>query len=148
MTRCLDCGAELARETYQTDALGHTPGEPEISDVIAPTCTQQGSHTETVICTACGETLSIRSVNDGYGDHVWNDGEVKSGEYDRYTVTDYTCTECGAHRTERTLNPNYQFRCKRCDWYEANKDATGVYKIVVVLVHAITHMVQQINYWT
>ena len=148
VTRCLDCGAELARETYQTDALGHTPGEPEISDVIAPTCTQQGSHTETVICTACGETLSIRSVNDGYGDHVWNDGEVKSGEYDRYTVTDYTCTECGAHRTERTLNPNYQFRCKRCDWYEANKDATGVYKIVVVLVHAITHMVQQINYWT
>lgn len=148
ITRCAVCGEIISDITVITEAKGHIPGKTMISDEIAPTCSQQGSHVETVICTTCGEVLSSVSVSDGYSSHQWNQGEVQSGDYDRYTVTDYTCTVCGKQKTERTLNPNYQFRCKRCDWYEANKDAGGVFGFVVWMVHTITHLVQQINYWT
>ena len=145
---CVECGEFLSSEHYETKALGHTPDKPIISGTFASTCTKRGSHIETVSCVSCGEVISIETVDDGYGDHAWNDGDIQSGEYDRYTVTNYTCTECGASKTERTVNPDYQFRCSRCDWFDANRDKGGVYGIVAWLVHMITHLVQQINYWT
>ena len=148
ITRCAVCGEIISDFEVITQASGHIPSDAIISNVIAPTCSQEGSHVETVICAACGEVISSETVCDGYGAHEWNQGEVQSGEYDRYTLTDYTCIVCGKQKTERTLNPNCQFRCKRCDWYDANKDTKGIFGIVVWMIHTITHLVQQINYWT
>lgn len=146
---CSDCGMEMSRTTGSIPPTGiHIPDNVQTTDVILPTCSTQGSHTEIVYCSTCGEMLSYETVNDGYGAHVWNDGDVQSGEYDRYTVTDYTCRECGTHKVERTANPNYRFRCDRCDWYDANKDKGGIYGFVIWMIHTITHMVQEINWMT
>lgn len=73
---------------------------------------------------------------------------VLTADHDKYTVTDYTCQNCGQHKTEKTRNPNYQFRCKRCDWYDARKDTKGVLGLIYKLIHDITHMVQHINFLT
>ncbi len=146
--RCETCGEIISTETHEIAATGHKPGDPEIGNTVTPTCTKKGSHSETVLCAVCGTVLSEKTVNDGYAEHNWDEGTVQSDEHDRYTVTDYTCTDCGIHKTVRHANPNYQFRCERCDWYDANKDAGGVFGIVVWMVHTITHLVQQINYWT
>ena len=146
--RCETCGEIISAETHEIAATGHKSGDPEIGNTVTPTCTKKGSHSETVLCAVCGTVLSEKIVNDGYAEHNWDKGTVQSDEHDRYTVTDYTCTECGIHKTERHANPNYQFRCSRCDWYEANQDKGGIFGIVVWMVHTITHLVQQINYWT
>ena len=47
-----------------------------------------------------------------------------------------------------TVQGDNSFKCKRCDWYEANKDKKGIYGFVVWMVHWITHLVQHINYLT
>lgn len=41
---------------------------------------------------------------------------------------------------------NNEFRCKRCDWYEDNKDhPNAIVRCVYWMIHTITHVVQQIN---
>ena len=56
-TRCED--------TYvgdETDALGHTEGEPVKENVAAETCTKGGSYEEVVYCTVCNEELSRETI--------------------------------------------------------------------------------------
>ena len=45
-------------------------------------------------------------------------------------------------------NAELRFHCKRCNWYEQNKNCTGIKKIIVDMIHSITHMVQHINWLT
>ena len=150
VTRCAICGEELEREKDVTmPATGkHTPGEGQKTQEIKGTCEAKGGYVLVVKCADCGEVLSSETITTGYGDHDWNDGEVKSGKYDKYTVTDYTCQHCGQHKTEQTRNPNYQFRCKRCDWYDARRNNPGIRGFVYRMIHDITHMVQRINFLT
>ena len=150
VTRCTVCGEELDRETgVAIPATGrHTPGEGQKTQEVKGTCETEGSYVFVVKCAVCGEVLSSEKIFTGYGDHAWNNGDVQSGKYDKYTVTDYTCQNCGQHKTEKTRNPNYQFRCKRCDWYDARRDTKGVLGLIYKLIHDITHMVQHINFLT
>jgi len=147
VTRCTICGEELDREKNVTiPATGkHTPDDGTRVNEIKGTCETEGSYVLIVKCTDCGEELSSKTVSTGFGAHNWNDGDVKSGKYDKYTVTEYTCQHCGQHKTEQTRNPNYQFRCKRCDWFDARKDTKGVLGLIYKMIHDITHSVQHIN---
>ena len=49
--------------------------------------------------------------------------------------------------TENNANEGKDaFRCKRCDWYEDNKDhPIAIVRCVFWMIHTITHLVQQIN---
>ena len=150
VTRCTVCNEELDREKgVSIPATGkHTPNEGQKTQEVKGTCSTEGSYVFVVKCRDCDEVLSSETISTGYGDHAWNDGDVKSGKYDKYTVTDYTCQHCGQHKTEQTRNPNYQFRCKRCDWYDARKNTPGVRGFVYRMIHDITHTVQRINFLT
>ena len=147
VTRCTICGEELDREKNSAipATVKHTPDDGTKTDEVKGTCETEGSYVLVVKCTDCGEELSSETVSTGFGAHNWNDGDVKSGKYDKYTVTEYTCQHCGQHKTEQTRNPDYQFRCKRCDWYDARKDTKGVLGLIYRMIHDITHMVQHIN---
>ena len=52
---CVNCG-ETSTEVIE--ATGHTPGEAVQENVVAATCTEDGSYDEVVYCTVCGEELS------------------------------------------------------------------------------------------
>lgn len=150
VTRCTICGVELDREKNSAiPATGkHAPDDGTKVNEVKGTCETEGNYVLIVKCTACGAVLSSETVSTGFGEHDWNDGNVKSGKYDKYTVTEYTCQHCGQHKTEQTRNPNYQFRCKRCDWYDARRSTSGVRGFVYRMIHDITHMVQRINFLT
>ena len=156
---CVNCGEEISRVSGTIPATGiHVPGEEHREDETAPTCTQDGSYDLVIRCTVC-ETVLSREHNTvpAHGHSLVYVPETEATSRHNGMKEHYECCICGKlffdefgeHEASASdLVIVYTFRCKRCDWYEANKDATGVYKIVVVLVHAITHMVQQINYWT
>ncbi len=147
VSRCTICGEELEREKgVEIPATGkHTPDAGTKTDEVKGTCETEGSYVLVVKCANCGEVLSSETVSTGFGNHAWNDGDVKSGKHDKYNVTEYTCQHCGQHKTEQTRNPNYQFRCKRCDWYDARKNTKGVLGLIYKMIHDITHSVQNIN---
>lgn len=147
VTRCTICGEELDREKNSAiPATGkHTPDDGTKTNEVKGTCETEGSYLLIVKCTDCGAVLSSETVSTGFGEHGWNDGIVKSGKYDKYTVTEYTCQHCGQHKTAQTRNPDYQFRCKRCDWYDARKNTKGVLGLIYKMIHDITHSVQHIN---
>ena len=147
-TVCAVCGAELERAEQVIEKKDHVAASAVKQDEVAATCETEGSYTSVICCKDCGLVLSSEIVATPKADHNWNDGEVQSGQYDKYTVTDYTCKDCGTHKTEKTRNPNYQFRCKRCDWYDARKDTKGVLGLIYSMIHSITHMVQRINFMT
>ena len=156
---CVNCGKEISRVSGTIPATGvHIPGEEHREDETAPTCTQDGSYDLVIRCTVCGTVLSREhNTVPAHGHSLVYVPEREATSRHNGMKEHYECCICGKlffdefgeHEASASdLLIVYTFRCKRCDWYEANKDATGVYKIVVVLVHAITHLVQQINYWT
>ena len=156
---CVNCGKEISRVSGTIPATGvHIPGEEHMEDETAPTCTQDGSYDLVIRCTVCGTVLSREhNTVPAHGHSLVYVPETEATSRHNGMKEHYECCICGKlffdefgenEASASDLLIVYTFRCKRCDWYEANKDATGVYKIVVVLVHAITHMVQQINYWT
>ncbi len=156
---CVNCGKEISRVSGTIPATGvHIPGEEHREDETAPTCTQDGSYDLVIRCTVCGTVLSREhNTVPAHGHLLVYVPETEATSRHNGMKEHYECCICGKlffdefgeHEASASdLLIVYTFRCKRCDWYEANKDATGVYKIVVVLVHAITHLVQQINYWT
>ena len=54
----------------------HTAGSPVNENVIAPTCTQPGSHDEVVYCTGCGKELSRTQRIDAALGHDWGEWVV------------------------------------------------------------------------
>ena len=62
-TKCSVCG-EILKAQETVPALGHTEGEVVIEKVVAPNCTEDGSHDEVVYCTVCGDELSRKTVVD------------------------------------------------------------------------------------
>ena len=156
---CVNCGKEISRTTGTVPATGiHIPSEAHRENEMAPTCTKDGSYDLVIRCTCCNTVLSCEhNTVPAHGHSLVHVPATEATPHHNGMNEHYECCICGAlffdELGEREASAGdlviiYTFRCKRCDWYEANKDATGVYKIVVVLVHAITHMVQQINYWT
>lgn len=55
----------------------HKAGSPTESDVVKPTCTEAGSHVETVTCSVCGTVISKETVTDPATGHNWGEWTVK-----------------------------------------------------------------------
>ena len=55
----------------------HKAGSPTESNVVKPTCTEPGSHVETVACSACGAIISEQTVTDPATGHNWGEWTVK-----------------------------------------------------------------------
>ncbi len=69
---------------------------------------------------------------------------VKATEETTGNTTDNT-TETQEY-PENNFGAADGFRCKRCGWYEANKDhPVALVRCIFWMIHTITHMVQQIN---
>lgn len=145
---CSVCGEEISRDKVTEKATGHDKSEPIIVTIKEANCCEKGSHIETVYCKTCGEKVSETTVTDPVTEHNWGEGNVVSGEYDKNTVEEFTCSDCGEKKVEISKNPNYQFRCKRCDWYDSKKGSNPILYFIYTIVHSITHFVQSINHAT
>lgn len=97
---CSHCGEFYTAD--ETSAIGHT----YVATVTDPTCTAQGFTTH--ICSACGDSYVDSYVD--MIDHTWNEGEVTT-EPNGHTngVKTYTCTVCGATKTEDIPGPGHIF---------------------------------------
>ena len=96
---CTLCGETEDHDFVE--ALGHTYGEPEITDEVPPTCTEEGYYKTTHYCTVCGEVItsfgtSIDPLGHTAGEPVITDENPATcttpGSYQTVTY----CTECGA----------------------------------------------------
>ncbi|MBQ3431256.1 MAG: hypothetical protein IJG23_00575, partial [Clostridia bacterium] len=59
---CSVCNAKV-------DNVGHTQGEKQTENVVAPTCTKAGQHDEVFYCTVCNRELSRTTVTDAASGH-------------------------------------------------------------------------------
>lgn len=87
----------MGYNAYTKETLGgtehtHTAGEPTQENVVAATCTTDGSYDEVIKCTECGEEMSRKHVTVPALNHKYVD-----------KVVDPTCTEKGytLHTCER-----------------------------------------------
>ena len=82
--------------TAQYKAIPHTEA---IDKAVAPTCTETGL-TEGKHCSVCNEVLVKQEVIKAKG-HSWDDGRITAApSCTESGVKTYTCTECGATKTE------------------------------------------------
>ena len=94
---CTECGVHAHNIIAAT---GHTAGDPVRENVVEATCQSEGSYTEVVTCTVCGEELSRTNVVVAKLDHtpgepvVENEVEATCEEDGHYDET-ITCTVCG-----------------------------------------------------
>ena len=81
---CAGCGLVFtAQQTVA--ALGHTPGDAVQENLVAATCTTNGSYDQVVCCTGCGEEMSRQTITLQAEGHLLAE-EVKTAP---------TCTEEG-----------------------------------------------------
>ena len=82
--------------TAQYKAIPHTEA---IDKAVEPTCTKTGL-TEGKHCSVCNEVLVKQEVVKAKG-HSWDDGRITAApSCTESGVKTYTCTECGATKTE------------------------------------------------
>lgn len=98
----------------------------EKTNVVAPTCSSEGSYNETVYCANCGKVISRKHVTVPAVKHTDED-------------TDGYCDLCGAETG---------WHCSRCAWYNERKDVGGLVGFIYRIIHEITHLVQGINHLT
>ena len=84
---CTDCEEWIAGHELNGDALGHNPGEPAPENVVAPTCTAEGSYDNVTRCTRCGEVLASTAEKIAMLPHADDD---RNGY----------CDDCGAYICE------------------------------------------------
>lgn len=84
--------------TVATMTPEHDPDTPIIEDIVSPTCEKDGSHTEIILCKACGEEISRETVVDEKLGHNWG----------AWTVTkEATETETGERRRICRIDPSH-----------------------------------------
>ncbi len=86
-TVCPDCGEWLSGHEVSADALGHNPGTPVPENVVAATCTAEGSYDNVTRCTRCNIVLSSTAEKIAMTPHADND---RNGY----------CDDCGAYICE------------------------------------------------
>ena len=78
----------------------HIPDQPVVEKIIAPTCTQAGSHVEVTDCKACRKELSRESVTDPELGHDWSEWVLTvRPENGKEGVETRTCSRCGMKET-------------------------------------------------
>ncbi|MCD8332165.1 MAG: S-layer homology domain-containing protein, partial [Oscillospiraceae bacterium] len=98
---CSVCEETLYTYTVAIPATGHTAGEAVQENVAEATCAAAGSYDVVTYCTVCNEAISSYHVTVPATGHTWDEGTVTLNAT-RYTtgVKTYTCTVCGATKTE------------------------------------------------
>ena len=91
---CSLCGDSYISD--ETEALGHSV----VTDpAVAASCEETGL-TEGAHCSVCGEILTAQEVVAATG-HSWDNGVVtKEATTEQEGIRTYTCTTCGATKTE------------------------------------------------
>ena len=107
---CTVCNKELSRTTVKTEAKGHVKGEVKIENATESTCEKGGSYDEVIYCTVCNKELSRTTVKTEAKGHKWNKGKVTTEPtYAEEGVKTYTCTACGATKTEVIPKRNMEY---------------------------------------
>ena len=107
---CTVCNKELSRTTVKTEAKGHIKGEVKIENATESICEKGGSYDEVVYCTVCNKELSRTTVKTEAKGHKWNNGKVTTEPtYAEEGVKTYTCTACGATKTEVIPKRNMEY---------------------------------------
>ncbi len=93
---CTTCD-ELVTSGTVIPATGHTT---VIQNAKAATCKEEG-YTGDEVCTVCGETVKTGTTIPVTDNHSWDSGVVtKEATEDEEGEKTYTCTVCGATKTE------------------------------------------------
>ena len=99
---------DVQKETIP--AKGHVKGEVKIENATEATCEEGGSYDEVVYCTVCNKELSRTTVKTEAKGHKWNNGKVTTEPtYAEEGVKTYTCTACGATKTEVIPKRNMEY---------------------------------------
>ena len=99
---------DVQKETIP--AKGHVKGEVKIENATESTCEKGGSYDEVVYCTVCNKELSRTKVKTEALGHKWNNGKVTTEPtYAEEGVKTYTCTACGATKTEVIPKRNMEY---------------------------------------
>ena len=107
---CTVCNKELSRTTVKTEAKGHVKGKVKIENATEATCEVGGTYDEVVYCTVCKKELSRTTVKTEAKGHKWNNGKVTTEPtYAEEGVKTYTCTACGATKTEVIPKRNMEY---------------------------------------
>ena len=105
---CKVCG-KLLMSGSVIEKLPHTPGTPTRMTLTEPTCTAEGSCTETVSCTVCGTVLSTEQATLPKASHQT---ETQNAARPTATESGYTgdevCTVCGQTVREGAVIPSLQ----------------------------------------
>ena len=98
------------KEITTIPAKGHVKGEVKIENATESTCEKGGSYDEVVYCTVCNKELSRTKVKTEALGHKWNNGKVTTEPtYAEEGVKTYTCTACGATKTEVIPKRNMEY---------------------------------------
>ena len=107
---CTVCNKELSRTTVKTEAKGHVKGKVKIENATEATCEVGGTYDEVIYCTVCKKELSRTTVKTEAKGHKWNNGKVTTEPtYAEEGVKTYTCTACGATKTEVIPKRNMEY---------------------------------------
>lgn len=100
-TVCADCGEWLSGHEINADALGHDPGDPAPENVVAATCTAEGTYDNVTRCTRCGEVLASTPEKLAMAPHADED-------HNGY------CDDCGAYICEHPETTLQNDRAPAC----------------------------------
>mgnify|MGYP000119995904 CR=1 FL=1 len=107
---CTVCNKELSRTTVKTEAKGHVKGKVKIENATEATCEVGGTYDEVIYCTVCNKELSRSTVKTEAKGHKWDNGKVTTEPtYAEEGVKTYTCTACGATKTEVIPKRNMEY---------------------------------------
>ncbi len=83
-TVCVDCGEWVSGHEQTSEPLGHNPGEPVPENVVAATCTAEGTYDNVTYCTRCGKLLSSTAEKIAMTPHTDNDHDGYCDDCDAY----------------------------------------------------------------
>ena len=105
---CKHCDEKKDETTIP--AKGHVKGKVKIENATEATCEVGGTYDEVIYCTVCNKELSRTTVKTEAKGHKWDNGKVTTEPtYAEEGVKTYTCTACGATKTEVIPKRNMEY---------------------------------------
>ena len=92
---------EINIEDTVAQLAAHKPGSAIKSNEIAETCDKDGSYTETVLCTVCGDVISKKTIpvkSKGHNYSSWTITKQPTAEDSG--IMERTCSRCGHKETD------------------------------------------------